>query len=414
MGGRQTLNPKDLFIVPAYRYQALAASGGPAQTGQIDAESPRHARSLLREQGWHVLSLELAAAQGANAQRLKLGGAELSTLTRQFSALLDAGLTIDELLVVLAEQAEQGKTRQILAGLRHDVLAGLPLSSAMDQFPRVFPLLYRTLVKAGEESGRLGAVMARLADYLEARGELNSKITMAFIYPAVVIGVSLLVILGMLTWVVPQMVQVFESAKQTLPLLTRLLLWSSAAVKTIGPYLALGLLLAAVAAHRALKDPVLQLRFHRWRLSWPVLGYLDRLANTARFASTLSILVGSGVPLLKALTAAEGVMSNRQLQLAVGEVAGQVREGVSLARAMKAANEFPPLLLHLVASGEATGRLAAMLERAASEQSKELDRKVTTFTSLLGPLMVLVMGAIVMLIVLAILLPVFEMNQLVK
>jgi general secretion pathway protein F len=400
--------------VTAFRYQAIAATGGKPQSGQIDAESLRHARSLLREQGWHVLQIAVASGESNAAQRIRLSSQQLATLTRQFSALLDAGLTIDELLVVLAEQADQPKAQQILAGLRQDVMAGMPLSHAMDQFPRVFPLLYRTLVKAGEESGKLAGVMQRLADYLEARGELNSKIALAFIYPAVVMLVSALVILGMLTWVVPQMVQVFESAKQTLPLLTRALLWTSAAISSAGIWVALALAVAGAAAYYALQKPELKYRFHAWRLTWPVLGYLDRIANTARFASTLAILVGSGVPLLKSLDAAEGVMSNLKLQAAVGEVAAQVREGVSLARAMKSANEFPPLLLHLVASGEATGRLAHMLDRAAIEQTKELDRKVTAFTSLLGPVMVLVMGAVVMMIVLAILLPVFEMNQLVK
>nr|WP_314898589.1 type II secretion system inner membrane protein GspF [uncultured Deefgea sp.] len=398
----------------AFQYQAVPIAGGKAKSGQIDADTPRHARNLLREQGLLATQLiESSTAQGQSA-RLSLSSQQLATLTRQFSALLDAGLTIDELLIVLAEQADHDKTRQVLAGLRADVMAGMPLSNGMEQFPRVFPMLYRTLVKAGEESGKLSGVMQRLADYLEARGELNSKIAIAFIYPAVVMFVSALVILGMLTWVVPQMVQVFESAKQTLPLLTRALLWTSAAVKSAGGWALLAALIASVAGFYALKKPELKHRFHVWRLTWPMLGYLDRLANTARFASTLSILVGSGVPLLKSLDAAEGVMSNLKLQSAVGEVASEVREGVSLARAMKTADEFPPLLLHLVASGEATGRLALMLDRASIEQTKELDRKVTAFTSLLGPLMVLVMGAVVMVIVLAILLPVFEMNQLVK
>ncbi|WP_297571989.1 type II secretion system inner membrane protein GspF [uncultured Deefgea sp.] len=398
----------------AFIYQALPIVGGKVRRGQIDADSPRHARSLLREQG--LLATQLQPAQNVEQQsaRLSLSSQQLSTLTRQFSALLDAGLTIDELLIVLGEQTEHRKTQQVLAGLRQDVMAGMPLSQGMAQFPRVFPMLYRTLVKAGEESGKLAGVMQRLADYLEARGDLNSKIAIAFIYPAVVMLVSALVILGMLTWVVPQMVQVFESAKQTLPLLTRVLLWTSAAIQSIGGWVLLALMVASVAAFYALKKPELKLRFHVWRLTWPLLGYLDRLANTARFASTLAILSGSGVPLLKSLDAAEGVMSNLKLQSAVAEVAAQVREGVSLARAMKAAAVFPPLLLHLVASGEATGRLALMLDRAAIEQTKELDRKVTAFTSLLGPVMVLVMGAVVMVIVMAILLPVFEMNQLVK
>jgi general secretion pathway protein F len=238
--------------VTAFQYQAVPISGGKSKSGQIDADTPRHARNLLREQGLLATKLTETGSATAQSAKLSLSSQQLATLTRQFSALLDAGLTIDELLIVLADQADHDKTRQVLAGLRQDVMAGMPLSSGMEQFPRVFPMLYRTLVKAGEESGKLAGVMQRLADYLEARSELNSKIAIAFIYPAVVMFVSALVILGMLTWVVPQMVQVFESAKQTLPLLTRALLWTSAAVKGAGLWVLLAALVGGVAGFYAL------------------------------------------------------------------------------------------------------------------------------------------------------------------
>jgi len=218
----------------------------------------------------------------------------------------------------------------------------------------------------------------------------------------------------MLAWVVPQMVQVFASAKQTLPLLTRALLGLSSLLGDWGGWLLLIALLGGIAFAQALRAPAFRFRVHAWRLRLPLLGRFDHAANTARFASTLSILVGAGVPLLNAMAAAVGVMTSLPMQAALEQVARQVREGVPLSRALKAVGGFPPVLVHLVSSGEATGRLEQMLDRAASEQSKDLSRRVETFTTLLGPAVVLLMGAVVLMIVLAILLPVFEMNQLVK
>lgn len=399
-----------------FRYKAVPAEGGRQITGTVNAESPRQARGILRERGLLVTTLKSAGdARDARAEtRLRLGSAPLTILTRQFSALLDAGLTIDEVLTILGEQSQQERERRLLALLRLQISEGVPLSAAMARFPRVFPPFYRILIRAGEESGKLGTVMQRLAVYLEARGELAGKVGLAFIYPAVVMGVSLLVVAGMLAWVVPQMVQVFASAKQTLPLLTRLLLGISAGIGDWGGWLLLAAILGGIGFMQALRAPAFRFRVHAWRLRLPLLGRFDHAANTARFASTLSILVGAGVPLLNAMAAAVGVMTSLPMQAALEQVARQVREGVPLSRALKAVGGFPPVLVHLVSSGEATGRLEQMLDRAANEQSKDLSRRVETFTTLLGPAVVLLMGAVVLMIVLAILLPVFEMNQLVK
>lgn len=399
-----------------FRYKAMPREGGRQQSGTVNAESARQARALLRERGLLVTALKSSAeAQDSKAdRRLRLSGAQLTVLTRQFAALLEAGLTIDEALAILAEQTQQERERRLLTSVRVQISEGVPLSAAMGQFPRVFPSFYRILVRAGEESGKIGTVMQRLANYLEARGELAGKVGIAFIYPAVVLGVSILVVVGMLTWVVPQMVQVFAAAKQTLPLLTRILLSLSGFLGQWGGWLLLAALIGGVAFLQALRLPDFRFKVHAWRLRLPLLGRFDHAANTARFASTLSILVGAGVPLLNAMAASVGVVTNLPMQQSLEEVARQVREGVPLSRALKAIGGFPPVLVHLVSSGEATGRLEQMLDRAASEQSRELSRRVETFTALLGPAVVLLMGAAVLLIVLAILLPVFEMNQLVK
>jgi len=396
-----------------YLYQVLAGDDkSRIEHGRIEADSARHARSLLREQG--LIVVDIKEEKGGAPRSLRLGGAHLATLTRQLAGLLDAGLAIDEALNVLGEQSESKREKTLLALIRQDISTGLSLSAGLARHERVFPPFYRALVHAGEESGKLPGVLMRLADYLERREELKSRLSMAFIYPACVILVSVAVIIGMLTWVVPQMVQVFQGAKQTLPLPTRFLLATSQFLGSWGLWL-LGLIVVGVIIFlHAMKREEFRFRVHARRLRLPWFGRLERSAETVRFASTLAILAGSGVPVLSAMSAASGVMSNLPLKAAAEQAARQVREGVSLARALAAAQAFPPILVHLVASGEATGRLDTMLERAAAEQSAGLSRRVETFSALLGPAVVLIMGAVVLFIVLAILLPVFEMNQLIK
>ncbi|GAB3248364.1 type II secretion system F family protein [Chitinimonas naiadis] len=399
-----------------FRYQALDG-GGRSSEGVIEADNARLARANLREQGLWVVDMSELAQVEQSGRTTRSGGvssAELALITRQFATLLDAGLTIERALTVLIEQAESLRTRDVLAGVRSEVLAGAPMSVALSRHPRVFPELYRTIVRAGEESGKAAGVMQRLADYIEARQALSAKVALAFVYPAVVLSVSLLVIIGMLWWVVPQMVTVFQSAKQTLPFLTRALLAISGGIREYGLVVLILLGAAGFGFSRLLKRPAFRLKVDGFLLRLPLFGRLNRAGNTARLASTLSILVGSGVPLLKAMEAAAGVVGNLVLREAVISAARDVREGATLSKALQRQKLFPPVLVHLIASGEASGRLEVMLDKAAQQQSGELEQKVATFTSLLGPVMVLLMGGAVLLIVLAILLPVFEMNQLVK
>lgn len=401
--------------MPVFRYKALPIDGGKPVSGRIEAEGARQARGQLKEKGLLATELDVDKTEGSERTRLRLGTTLLTSFSRQFSALLDAGLTVDEALVVLADQSDNEREKKIIAALRADIAAGLSLSAAMTKLPKAFPSFYPTLIRAGEASGKLPSVMQRLAVYLEERAELISKVALAFIYPAVVFGVSTLVIIGMLTWVVPQMVQVFQGAKQTLPIATRILLAISGFVGEWGGWLVLAAVFMILAFIFTLKNSEsFKLKFHAWRLKLPLLGRFERAANTARFSSTLAILVGSGVPLLTALAAAEGVMTNRVQRAAANSAAAQVREGMGISRALAATQQFPPILIHLTASGEATGRLDRMLERSAQELSRELSRKIEAFTSLLGPAVVLVMGGVVLFIVLAILLPVFEINQFVK
>ncbi|MBM3114816.1 type II secretion system inner membrane protein GspF [Jeongeupia naejangsanensis] len=397
----------------AFRYRAVDADGKEVRGG-IEADNARSVRMQLRERGLWVSELHEGAMPGAGRRPRGLGTARLALLTRQLSTLLDAGLTIDEALVVLGEQSDGEREKTLVAAIRSEILAGVSLSQALASHPAAFPELYRTIVAAGEESGKAAAVMQRLADYLESRAALASKVMLAFIYPLVVMVVSALVIIGLLTWVVPQMVTVFQSAKQTLPFLTRALLWVSALVRDWGAVLLVVLVLAGLGVWRALKQPGVRRAFDLWVLRLPLFGRFERAGNTARLASTLAILVGSGVPLLRAMNAAAGVIGSLPLRDAVQTAAAQVREGMTLSRALAESKLFPPVLIHLIGSGEATGRLEHMLDKAAQQQSQELENRVATFTSLLGPVMVLLMGGVVLLIVLAILLPVFEMNQLVK
>jgi general secretion pathway protein F len=400
--------------LPVFHYIAIPLAGGRPVKGTLDAESARQARAMLKERGLLAAEIEALKSGTAERSRLRLGGALLTRFSRQLSALLDAGLTVDEALTVLADQSDNEREKRLIAVLRGDIASGLSLSAAMAALPRSFPSFYPTLIKAGEESGRLPGVMQRLAVYLEERAELISRVALAFIYPAVVFVVSMLVIVGMLTWVVPQMVQVFQGARQTLPLMTRALLSISAFVGAWGVWMLAALAIAGALFAAAMRGQAFRLRVHALRLDLPVFGHFERAANTARFSSTLAILVGSGVPLLSALAAAEGVMTNEVQRAAASAAATQVREGMGLSRALAMTRQFPPILIHLTASGEVTGRLDRMLERAAQELSRELSRRIEAFTSLLGPAVVLLMGGVVLFIVLAILLPVFEINQFVK
>ncbi|MBS1146553.1 MAG: ral secretion pathway protein [Proteobacteria bacterium] len=402
----------------AFRYEAYDAAGRLSK-GVLEADTARQLRARLREQGLLVavvetLSEAAQASGGSHAHwRRRLSGAQLSLITRQFATLLAAGLPVEQTLNALIEQADTDYQRQLLAGVRSEVLAGHPLARALQKYPRVFPDLYVTLVAAGEQSGRLGEVMERLADYTESHQALRQKVGLAFIYPAIVTLVAGAVVLGLLTYVVPQVVSVFQNTNQTLPWLTRALIGLSDFLRASGWLWLIGMVAAIWAGLRALSRPGPRLRFHRWLLRLPLVGTMVRGVNSAQLASTLGILVGSGVPLLEALQAGAGVVTNLPMRQAVEEATRRVREGGSLSRALATGKLFPPMLVHMIASGEASGRLVHMLERAAEQQRREMENRVLGLTSLLEPLLIVLMGAVVLVIVLAILLPIFEMNQLV-
>jgi general secretion pathway protein F len=394
----------------AFRYQALDAAGR-SVSGVVQADTPREARTQLRAQG---LLPSVVHRQVVHVWARGLSASELSLLTRQMATLLDSGLTMEQALAALIEEAEAPLTREVLSGVKAEVMAGASLATALSSYSRSFPEFYCALVHGGEESGALPTVLQHLADYLDARQALRQKTSLALLYPVLVMVVATAVVTGLLVYVVPQVVQVFQQSRQALPLLTRALIGLSEFLRAAWPYLLVVVVGTVVSAHMALRRPAPRRRWHALLLRLPLVGPLVRGVDTSRFASTLAILVGGGVPLLAALASGARVMGNAVLREAVERAIGRVREGVSLARSLGETRAFPPLLVHLVASGEMSGKLEQMLERAARLETRALERRLAVFLTLLEPVMILVMGAVVLLIVLAILLPIIEINQLVR
>ena len=404
-----------------FEYHALDSTGRTVR-GVIDGDAERQVRALLRDRGLTPLSVgaiheRQTSKPGARPSfRLRRGisGNELALLTRQFATLVRAGLTLEECLNALIEQADKPRTRQVLAGVRGRMVEGQSLARSMGAFPQAFPDIYRVMIDAGEQSGRLVEVLERLADYTENRQALRQKVTLAFIYPALVTMVAVSVVALLLVYVVPQVTRVFANTGQALPLVTQILIAMSDAARETGIYWVAAGAVALVVGLIALRNPAIRHRWHLVLLRLPVIGRLIRGINAARFADTLGILTASGIPLLPALQSAVPVVNNLPMRAGVEEALRQVREGGSLSRALGKSKLFPPLVVHLIASGESSGRLDTMLGRAAEAQARELENWVKALTALLEPVLILVMGAIVLFIVVAILLPIFEMNQLIK
>lgn len=402
----------------AFEYEALDLRGRTIK-GVMEGDAERQVRGVLRDKG--LTPLRVGAIQQGPAgcrrsfgSRRGISSSELALVTRQFSTLVRAGLTIEESLNALIEQTERARTRAVLAGVRARVLEGQSLARALAAFSDEFPDLYRHMVDAGEQSGRLDLVLERLADYTEHRQALQQKVSLAFVYPALVTIVAVAVVAGLLVYVVPQVTRVFLNTGQTLPFITRALMATSDFVRAGGVWWFVGLGAVTIGARGLLREPHLKRRWHEVILRLPLVGRLVRGLNAARFTSTLSILTGSGIPLLSALQYGVHVVSNLPMRAAVDEALRQVREGGSLSRALGKSKVFPPMVIHLIASGESSGTLDTMLGRAAEAQSRELESFVSALVSLLEPLLILIMGAVVLFIVLAILLPIFEMNQLIQ
>jgi general secretion pathway protein F len=377
--------------MPSFRYEAVDPTG--------------RARRAIEASAGAITTLTEAT---------RLSPMLLALTTRQMATLVASGMPLDQALTALAEQTDHPGTARLLEAIRDQVAAGEPLAAAMSRFPRTFSDLYRGLVAVGAETGQLGAVLSRLADYLEARQVLRQKFTLALIYPALITIIALGVITTLLLYVVPQVVAVYQQSRQTLPFLTRALIASSDFLRATGWYWLGAMTLIAIGATLLLRREYWKDRWHTLLLRLPVAGRVLSGLDTARFASTLSILTGSGAPLLRALDTAAGVVWSRPMRRAADAVAAHVREGVSLARALASQRVFPPLLVHLVANGEQSGQLPAMLDRAAREQEQDVERRLTWLAALVQPLLIVFMGAIVLVLVLAVMLPIVSMNQLIR
>ncbi|QGL88998.1 type II secretion system protein GspF [Stenotrophomonas maltophilia] len=396
-----------------FDYQAANAQGR-IEKGQLDADSPRGARQLLRGRGLTPVQVSAARSAGSGWGARRLSASELAWATRQLASLLAASLPLEGALSAVIEQAERPHVAQALTAVRADVRAGQRLTVALAARPRDFPSIYRALVGAGEDSGDLARVMERLADYIEERNALQAKVLTAFIYPAAISLVSVAIVIFLLSYVVPQVVTAFVQARQTLPMLTQVMLAASAFVRSWGVWAGLGIAALGVAWRLALRRPELRLRWDAMLLRLPMIGRFVLGVNSARFASTLAILLDAGVPLLRALEAARQTLGNALLARCADDVSARVREGAALGSALKVQKVYPPILVHLVASGEKTGSLAPLLDRAAQTISREIERRAMALTALLEPTMILVMGGVVLTIVLAVLMPIMEMNQLVQ
>lgn len=402
----------------AFEYTALNPAGR-EKKGVIEGDTARAVRQKLREQGLIPLAVETAAERESRRARTglrprrRISPSDLALITRQLATLVASGLPVEEALAAAAEQNDKPRLQSMLMAVRGKVMEGHTLASGMALFPHVFPEIFRATVTAGEQTGHLDAVLTRLADYAENRQDLRQKLTLALIYPILLTVVATAIVTGLMTYVVPQVVQVFVNINEALPLVTRILIGLSDGLRQWGWLILLGLLAALLAARETLKREGPRRRFHARLLSTPLIGRLVQGANTARFTRTLSILAGSGVPVLDALRISGDVVANIPMREAVHEAAERVREGAAIHKALAQRKLFPPMTIHLIASGEQSGTLDDMLERAAINQERELSGLISGLLSVMEPAMILIMGAVVLFIVLAILLPIFDLNQLV-
>ncbi|MFZ1101089.1 MAG: type II secretion system inner membrane protein GspF [Steroidobacteraceae bacterium] len=401
----------------AFEYTALDP-GGRERRGILEGDTPRHIRQLLREQQLLPVTVAEVAQKEAKRQRSfslmrRVSPADLSLFTRQLATLARAGLPLEEALLAVSQQTEKPRVQSIVLGVRSRVMEGHTLADGLGEFPRVFPEIYRATVAAGEQSGHLDHVLERLADYTESREEIRQKILAAMLYPIVLTVMCFTIVSGLMVFVVPKVVAVFESTKAKLPLITRVLIAISGFCRAYGLYVVIGAVVAVVLFRRWLRNPAARRRFHRVQLTLPLLGRLVRGFNTARFTRTFSILTASTVPVLEAMRISGEVVTNLPMRDAVSDAAARVREGAAIGRSLAVSKMFPPMTIHLISSGESSGELENMLERAAISQERELDGLMTAMVGLLGPLLIILMGLFVMGIVFAMLLPIFEMNNLI-
>ena len=403
--------------MPTFDYQAQDANGRTCR-GQQEADSARHARQILRERGLRITRLSGAKKSrpgGRHGQAgTRLGVTDLALLTRQLATLIHAGLPLEEALSAVTAQSEKTAVSNVLAAVRNRVTEGHALATALSAFPRAFPELFRATVAAGERSGHLGHVLEQLADYTEARQASRQKIQLALVYPMILMFASVAIVGFLLGYVVPDVVKIFINSGQPLPALTQAMIAMSNGLRRYGWLLLMLLIAGTGAAQWALRQPRLKLRWHVLQLNLPLVGPVLRAMEAARFASTLAILGKSAVPLVDALEISATVIANLAIRQRMLDVARSVREGGTLARGLERSGDIPPMMLHLIASGERAGELDSMLARAAEQQEKNLAARIALVVSLFEPIMLVLMGGVVLLIVMAILLPILSLNQLVN
>ena len=404
----------------AFEFAALDTTGK-ERKGVIEGDSPRAIRQQLRDQGLIPLKVDEVSQKEAASSGKKfsfslrrgISPTDLALLTRQLSTLSRAGLPLDEATSTVARQSEKPRLKSLMLGVRARVMEGHSLAEGLGKFPHVFPELYRATVSAGEQAGHLDNVLERLADYTEARQLLTQRIQLAMFYPAILTVMSILVVAALLGYVVPQVVTVFEDMGQTLPLMTRILIGISDFLRDYFAIMFVGIITLITIVIYVLRKPGPKHQFHNFILKVPAIGRFVRGVNTARFSRTLSILAASGVPVLEALRIAGQVISNLPMREAVSQAAHKVREGAPLARSLEQSGYFPPMMVNLIASGEVSGKLEEMLERAATNQEREQETQISFMMGMLEPVLIIVMGMVVLFIVLATLLPIFNMNQLI-
>lgn len=402
----------------AFEYTAVDSSGKESR-GILEGDTARHVRQVLRDRQLLPLTVTEVAEREASRQRSftlrpTMSATDLAMVTRQLATLVQSALPLEEALLAVSEQTESPRVKSVLIGVRSKVMEGHTLAAGFGDFPKAFPEIYRATVAAGEQSGHLDAVLERLADYTEGRQVLRQKIQNAMIYPIVLTVLALLIVSGMLVYVVPKVVGVFSNTGHQLPGLTVFLIGLSDFLRGYGIFLVLAIIAAVFAARRALRRPGPRRWLDKLLLRTPLVSKLVRGSNTARFTRTLSILTGSGVPVLEALRISAAVVTNMPMREAVEGAAERVREGAPIGKSLAVGGYFPPICVHLISSGEASGELETMLGRAAANQEREMDGLIAALLGILEPALIVTMGVIVLIIVLAILMPIFELNQLVE
>ena len=403
----------------AFSYKAMNANGRQVQ-GVLEGDTPRQVRQQLREKGLIPLDVEVVTEQRSNNHirftlfRTTVSASDLALITRQLATLIEAALPIEEALLAVAQQADKSKQKNMLMAVRSKVVEGYPFAEALGEFPSVFDELFRAMVAAGEKSGHLDTVLNRLADYTEKRQQTRSQIVQAMVYPSLMLVFAMAIVMLLLTVVVPKIVGQFDHMGQDLPYITQLLISISDGLRDYGVYFALAFLLAAVIGQRVLLVPSVRLGYDKKILHVPLIGKVAKGLNTARFARTLSILSASAVPLLEAMRISADVLQNRHIKGQIAEAAVNVKEGSSLRAALDKTRIFPPMMMHMIASGEKSGELQQMLARAADQQDREFEALVGVSLKVFEPVLIVTMAAIVLFIVMAILQPILALNNMVN